>query len=78
MISEASRLGKDYRVDAELRELARKSLPIKIEKEKFEQILDLRDYLVGKIYSVIYDVSQGTPLMGYCDHCPNRRITISE
>jgi len=47
-----------------------------VHKAKYKKIVDLRDLLVGKIYSVVNDVIQGIPLQGYCDHCPNRKITI--
>jgi hypothetical protein len=47
-----------------------------VHKVKYKEIVDLRDVLVGKIYSVVNDVIQGIPLQGFCDHCPNRKITI--
>lgn len=80
MISQASRLGKDNRVDKDMRSLARAkiNLPISINREKFKEICDVRDLLVGKIYSVINDVRNRSPLLGYCDHCPIKKITINE
>jgi len=47
-----------------------------VHKVKYKEIVDLRDLLVGRIYSVVNDVIQGAPLQGFCDHCPHRKITI--
>jgi hypothetical protein len=49
-----------------------------IEDEKLKELLDLRDLLVGKIYAIVYAVNHGEPLLGYCDFCPNRNVTIKE
>lgn len=49
---------------------------IYITKEKMQEIVDLRDLLVGRIYSIVNDVINGIPLRGYCKHCPERKITI--
>lgn len=47
-----------------------------VHKKKYAELIDLRDLLVGKIYSILNDVRNGIPLRGYCDYCPDRRITI--
>jgi hypothetical protein len=47
-----------------------------VHKTKYKEIVDLRDLLVGRICSVVNDVIQGIPLRGFCDHCPNQKITI--
>ena len=41
-------------------------------------LYDLRALLVGKIYSIVNDVINYIPLQGYCDHCPDRKITIKD
>jgi len=46
------------------------------EKEKLNEIESLRNLLVGKIYSIVNDVGNGIPLQGYCDYCPDRKVTI--
>ena len=43
---------------------------------KVKEIEDLRNLLVGKIYSIVNDVANGVPLRGYCEYCPDRKVTI--
>jgi hypothetical protein len=47
-----------------------------VSKEKFKEIIDLRDLLIGKLYSILNDVKNSIPLQGYCEHCPDRKILI--
>lgn len=47
-----------------------------VTKTKMQKIIDLRDLLIGRIYSTVNDVVNGIPLQGYCKHCPDRKITI--
>jgi len=49
-----------------------------VRKTKYKELIDLRDLLVGRIQSVILDVIEGVPLRGYCDRCPDRKITIKD
>jgi hypothetical protein len=49
-----------------------------VHKAKYKEIVDLRNLLVGKIYSVVNDATHGIPLQGFCDHCPNRKVTIKD
>mgnify|MGYP001148246912 CR=1 FL=1 len=53
-----------------------RSLYSKEERKKVKELYDVRDLLVGKLYSIANDVQNGIPLQGFCDHCPDRRITI--
>ena len=46
------------------------------ERKQVKEFKDLRDLLVGKIYSIVDDVRHFIPLQGFCDRCPHRRITI--
>ena len=46
------------------------------ERKQAKELLDLRDLLVGKLYGIVNDVRNGIPLQGYCDSCPDRRVTI--
>jgi hypothetical protein len=47
-----------------------------VTKTKMQEIIDLRDLLIGRIYSTAKDVVNGIPLQGYCKHCPDLKITI--
>jgi len=47
-----------------------------VTKTKMQKIIDLRDLLIGRIYSTANDVVNGIPLQGYCKHCPDLKITI--
>jgi len=47
-----------------------------VTKTKMQEIIDLRDLLIGRIYSTANDVVNGIPLQGYCKHCPDLKITI--
>ena len=49
---------------------------VEVSEEKFKEILDVRNLLIGRIYSIVNDVINGIPLLGYCDYCPDRRTTI--
>jgi hypothetical protein len=51
---------------------------IVIKSKELKEIYNLRDMLIGRIYSIVNDVRNGIPLMGYCDHCPTRKITIRD
>ena len=46
------------------------------EEEKLNEIENLRNLLIEKIYSIANDVKNGIPLQGYCDYCPEQKITI--
>jgi hypothetical protein len=56
--------------------LSQRPLYSPAERKKMKELYDLRDLLVGKIYSIANDVRNGIPLQGYCDYCPSRRITF--
>jgi len=45
---------------------------------ELKEINNLKNDLVGKIYSLVYDVKNGIPLDGYCNHCPDKKLTINE
>jgi predicted transcriptional regulator len=47
-----------------------------MEKDKIKEIENLRNLLVGKIYSIVNEVANGIPLQGYCEYCPDRKVTI--
>jgi hypothetical protein len=49
-----------------------------IAKEKIREIIDLRDLLVGRTYSIVNDVINGIPLKGSCNHCPTLKVSIGK
>jgi hypothetical protein len=56
-----------------------RTFPERIDQERIkEELVDLRDLLVGKIYSIVNDVRNGIPLQGSCDCCPGLKITIKD
>ncbi len=44
------------------------------DQEKIAELFNMRDLLVGRIYSIINSVSHNIPLKGHCDYCPRIRI----
>ena len=70
--------GNEYMYSSDLKErgLSQKPLYSPEERKQVKELLDLRDLLVGKIYAIVNDVRNGIPLQGYCDSCPDRRVTI--
>jgi len=52
-------------------------LHLDVDVKKLREIMELRDSLVGKVYSIVYDIKHGIPLRGCCDSCPDRSLTIS-
>jgi len=51
---------------------------IHVHRKEMKEIYDLRNLLVGKLYSIVNDVRNGIPMRGYCDHCPHHKLTIKE
>jgi len=47
-----------------------------VDQTRMRETLNLRDQAIEAIYSIVNDVINGIPLEGFCEHCPNRRITI--
>jgi len=70
--------GDEYMYSSDLKErgLPEKPLCSPEERKRAKELLDLRDLLVGKIYAIVNEVRNGIPLQGYCDSCPDRRVTI--
>ena len=57
--------------------LGRDDVIARVSSSKVKEILDLRDFLVGRIYGYVMNaVRNGIPLRGRCDFCPNIEITI--
>ncbi len=51
----------------------------RVPASKVEEILNLRDSIVRKIYGhIMNSVRNGTPLKGNCDFCPNKEVIIKE
>ncbi len=64
----------------QLKEKGREPKPLYSAQQRRElkELYDLRDLLVGRIYSLVNDVRNGIPLEGYCEFCPDRKITIND
>jgi predicted transcriptional regulator len=43
-----------------------------------QELLDMRDLLIGRIYSLVDRVKHGIPLEGSCDACPGRYFSVKE
>jgi len=67
-----------YQSDLKEKGLLQKPLYSPQERKRAKELLDLRDLLVGKIYAIINEVRNGSPLRGNCDSCPDRRITVKD
>jgi len=55
---------------------ARQPEYVHIAKKRLLEIIDLRDLLVGRIYAIVNDVINGSPLKGTCQHCPTQKVFI--
>jgi len=44
--------------------------------KELELVFNLRDNLVGEIYSIINEVKNGIPLKGHCQACPSNKIML--
>jgi len=49
-----------------------------VDDESLENIVDLRDLLIGKMMSIEYSLQNDIPLKGRCDYCPHLEINIIE
>lgn len=52
--------------------MKKKELELKKERD------DLAALLVGKLYFIVKQVKEGTPLLGRCDYCPNKYLTVKD
>jgi hypothetical protein len=62
--------GIDYGWESSLTEPFRK-----IPREDQEKLLESKKQFLMVLDSVIFDVQQGSPLRGSCDHCPARQVS---
>lgn len=54
--------------------LRESGLKIEVSDKEVKELVNLRDLLVGKIYTIIAKVKHGSPLEGKCDLCPELAI----
>ncbi len=45
---------------------------------EIRNLVKLRDSLIGKLYSLVGSVEHGSPLLGSCDFCPHKKLTIKD